>query len=94
MLVRGVNHVVDYVDDLLVHTPTWEEDVRTLRELFRRLQKANFSVRPINCVLGTKRITFLGLEEEAINLQEENVEKVPDCVKTKNEEGSSIFRFS
>ncbi|GFO13521.1 Zinc finger protein [Plakobranchus ocellatus] len=46
MILRGMEYVVEYVDDLLVHTPTWEDYVNTLRELFKRLQRANFTVRP------------------------------------------------
>ncbi|GFN83226.1 Zinc finger protein [Plakobranchus ocellatus] len=51
-LERGVNHVDDYVDDILVHTPTWEKDMRTL---LKRLQQANFKLRPTKCVLGVQR---------------------------------------
>ncbi|GFN89493.1 hypothetical protein PoB_001599900 [Plakobranchus ocellatus] len=29
MLVRGMNYVVDYIDNLLVHSPTWENQMRT-----------------------------------------------------------------
>ncbi|GFN88815.1 Zinc finger protein [Plakobranchus ocellatus] len=53
MLVRGMDYVVDYKDDLLVHTPTW---VKTLRELFRQLQTANVIVRPKKCVLEANTI--------------------------------------
>ncbi|GFO40787.1 Zinc finger protein [Plakobranchus ocellatus] len=78
MLVRGMNHVVDYVDDLLAHTPFWEYHVRTLREFSRRQQGGNFTVRPTKCVLGARTTDFLGhrLGEGAIGLQDENVEKV------------------
>ncbi|GFN78230.1 hypothetical protein PoB_000473600 [Plakobranchus ocellatus] len=39
MLARWKNYVEDYVADLLVNTPTLENHVRTLSELFRRLQQ-------------------------------------------------------
>ncbi|GFN74236.1 Zinc finger protein [Plakobranchus ocellatus] len=62
MLVRGMNHVVDYVEDLLVDTPTWEDIVGTLRELFRR--QVNIIVRPRQHVLGAKMIDFLVIGSE------------------------------
>ena len=31
----GMDNVVDYIDDLLVYTWTWEEHVQTLKELFK-----------------------------------------------------------
>ncbi|GFN87121.1 Zinc finger protein [Plakobranchus ocellatus] len=77
MLVRGMNHVVDYVEDLLVHTMTWKNHMRTLRELFSRLQQANFIVRPTKCVLKARTIDFAGhrLGEGAFSLQDEKWRK-------------------
>ncbi|GFS26056.1 zinc finger protein [Elysia marginata] len=51
-LLCGMDNVVDYIDDLLVHTETWEAHVETLAELFGRLREVNFTVRPVRCVLG------------------------------------------
>ncbi|GFO49548.1 Pol polyprotein [Plakobranchus ocellatus] len=78
MLAREMDYVVDYVDDLLVHTPTLENHVKTLRELFRRLQQANFTVRPKKYVPGAKAIDFPGhrLGERTIGLEDEHVEKI------------------
>ncbi|GFN83855.1 Zinc finger protein [Plakobranchus ocellatus] len=55
MLLRGMDYVVDYVD-----IPTWEDNIRSLRDLFRRLQRANVTVRPTKYVLGARTINFLG----------------------------------
>ena len=33
-LLDDMDNVVDYIDDLLVHTRTLEEQVQTLKELF------------------------------------------------------------
>ncbi|GFR65350.1 zinc finger protein [Elysia marginata] len=76
-LLCGMDNVVDYIDDLLVHTETWEAHVETLAELFRRLRVANFTVRLVKCVLGSSTIDFLGhrLGQGTISLQDENVEK-------------------
>ncbi|GFN94674.1 Zinc finger protein [Plakobranchus ocellatus] len=42
-LLCGMDNVVDYIDDMLIHTETWEAHVKTLSELFKRLQEANFT---------------------------------------------------
>ena len=34
-LLEGMDNVVDYIDDLLVHTKTWEEHLDVLEELFK-----------------------------------------------------------
>ncbi|GFO39480.1 Zinc finger protein [Plakobranchus ocellatus] len=76
-LLCGMDNVVDYIDELLIHTETWEAHVKTQSELFRRLQEANFAVRPVKCLLGSRTVDFLGhsLGRGAIGLQDENVEK-------------------
>ncbi|GFO06249.1 Pol polyprotein [Plakobranchus ocellatus] len=78
MLVRGMDYVMDYKDVLLVYRPTMEDHVWTLREHFKRLQWANFTVRPTKCALWARMIDFLGhrLGEGTIGLQAESVEKV------------------
>ncbi|GFN74007.1 Zinc finger protein [Plakobranchus ocellatus] len=51
--------------------------MKTLSELFKRLQEANFIVRQVKCLLGSRTVDFLGhiLGRGAIGLQDENVEK-------------------
>ena len=39
-MLHGMNCVVSYIDDILVHSKTWSEHVSTLRELFERLEAA------------------------------------------------------
>ena len=36
-MVRGMDHVDSYIDDILVHTKTWEDHVSTLQELCSRM---------------------------------------------------------
>ncbi|GFO25735.1 Zinc finger protein [Plakobranchus ocellatus] len=88
-----MDNVVDYIDDLLIHTGTWEAHVKTLSELFKRLQKANFTVRPVKCLLGSRTVDFLGhsLSRGAIGLQDENVEKVRNAPRPKTKREVRVF---
>ena len=58
MAVDGMDNVVDYIDDLLVHTRILEEHVQTLKELFKRLKAANLVSRPTKCVFGATQVDF------------------------------------
>ncbi|GFO38418.1 Zinc finger protein [Plakobranchus ocellatus] len=78
-LLCGMNNVVDYIDDLLIHTETWEAHVKTLNELFKRHQEANFTVRPVKLGPG------------AIGLQDENVEKVRNAPRPKTKREVRAF---
>ncbi|GFN83140.1 Zinc finger protein [Plakobranchus ocellatus] len=92
-LLCGMDNVVDYIDDLLIHTETWEAHVKTLSELFERLQEANFTVRPVKCLLGSRTVDFLGhsLGRGAIGLQDENVEKVRNAPRPKTKREVRAF---
>ncbi|GFO09680.1 Zinc finger protein [Plakobranchus ocellatus] len=92
-LLCGMDNVVDYIDDLLIHTETWEAHVKTLSELFQRLQEANFTVRPVKCLLGSRTVDFLGhsLGRGAIGLQDENVEKVRNAPRPKTKREIRAF---
>ena len=78
-LLHGLENVEFYWDDILVHTRTWEEHIKALRELFRRLLAAgmtlSFGVNSVNSV------DFLvhRLEEGLIGLHEDNVTKIRDA---------------
>jgi len=59
-LLQGLVGVESYIDDIVVHSPTWEEHVASLDCLFARLKKHGLTVRPSKCSLGFSEIDFLG----------------------------------
>ena len=67
-----------YIDDIIVHTETWEEHMDILEELFKRIKSANLTVRPTKCKFGYTKVDFLGrhVGEGEIEFHENNVEKI------------------
>ena len=59
-LLRGIKNVHNYIDDILIHTKTWEEHLQRVKEVFTRLQKANLTARPTKCFIGFTEVEFLG----------------------------------
>ena len=59
-LFSRIDNVVNYIDDILVHTSTWKDHIVTLNKVFHILQEANLSARPSKCFLGFSYIEFLG----------------------------------
>ena len=84
-VLRGLKNVEYYWDDILVHTPTWEEHLVALRELFQRLSEAHLTIRPSKCILGTDNVDFIGhrLSEGLKGLHESNVEKIKAAPRPK-----------
>ena len=92
-LLHGLDNVEFYWDDILVHTHTWEEHIKALQELFRRLLADGMTIRLTKCLFGVNTVDFLGhrLEEGLIGLHEDNnMTKIRDAPKTNNEEASTI----
>ena len=59
-LLHKMDNVVNYIDDILIHTSSWEQHMNALKELFRRLRSANLTARPSKCFIGCDTIEFLG----------------------------------
>ncbi|XP_071510123.1 uncharacterized protein [Diadema antillarum] len=59
-LLSGLKGVVNYIDDILVHSDTWEQHLDTLGLLFQRLRDANLTARPSKCSVGHSQVEFLG----------------------------------
>lgn len=59
-LLRGLKGIDNFMDDILVHSTTWEEHMIALEVLFKRLQGANLTAKPSKCIIGTETVQFLG----------------------------------
>ena len=82
-LLRGLDNIECYWDGILFLTRTWEEHIKALRELFRRLLAAGMTIRPTKCLFGVNTVDFLGhrLEEGLIGLHEHNVTKIRNALR-------------
>lgn len=69
------------IDDLLIHTKTWDEHVTVLKQVFQALRESNLTARPTKCELGRKNIVFLGhtIGEGTIDPKPDLVDKIQKC---------------
>ena len=63
-LIEDLDSVDFYWEDILVHTRTWEEHIKALRELFARLLETGMTFRPTKCSFGASCVDFLGHQLE------------------------------
>ena len=84
-LVRGLRKILEgmpgvgsYIDNIVIYNDSWEDHIRTLKELFGRLRKARITARPTKCLLGASRMEFLGHQVggDVITPSRDNLEKV------------------
>ena len=99
-LARGMRKLIDdlddvdnYVDDIIVHTETWEGHLVGVDELFHRLSEAKLTARPTKCVMGAKAIKVIGhqVSEGIKGLQEENVRKIEGATRPKTKKQVRAF---
>ena len=77
-VLEGLSGVCSYINDIVVYSDSWEEHLRTLKELFGRLRRARITARPTKCFLGANRMEFLGHEivGDVITPSGDNLEKI------------------
>ena len=73
-----MDHVHNYVDDILVHTSAWNEHMEALNELFGRLAFASVTARPSKCLIATDNIDFIGhtIRHGVLGLHDDNIKKI------------------
>lgn len=49
-----------YLDDVLIYSPTFEDHLRSLREVFSWIQTAGLTLNPKKCHLSRDHVVFLG----------------------------------
>ena len=63
MMSKLLGHRVDVVsffDDVLIFSNTWDEHVKSIREVFAILRDSNLSIRPKKSEIGFFEIAFIG----------------------------------
>jgi Reverse transcriptase (RNA-dependent DNA polymerase)/RNase H-like domain found in reverse transcriptase/Integrase zinc binding domain/Integrase core domain len=58
--LKDIPNVIVYIDDLLIHTHSHEQQIETLRRVFARLQKHNLKINLKKCFFGSTNVAYLG----------------------------------
>jgi len=59
-VLGDLDNVCTYVDDIIIHTDTFESHLIVLRQVFQRLEKAKLMVKPSKVSLCKSSVFFLG----------------------------------
>lgn len=59
-VLRGLDFVFPYIDDLCIASTSLEEHRRHLRIIFQRLRENNLAINLAKCEFGKSQLTFLG----------------------------------
>jgi hypothetical protein len=82
-----------FVDDLNVHSETWDDHIRHLGAVLSKLREVNLKLNPSKCCFAAKSVTFLGhvVNREGIRPDPGKVEVVLHFPTPKNVTGVRSF---
>ncbi|XP_062615055.1 uncharacterized protein LOC134276789 [Saccostrea cucullata] len=96
-ILKGLEHTDSFVDDILIHTETFEEHITELRKVLERLQRAQLTAKPSKCELAQTRLEYLGHVIGGGTLQPTNkkLRAIQEASRpeTKKQSNSQITRF-
>lgn len=74
-----------YLDDLVLATPTFEEHLELLRDVFQRLREANLKINPEKCQFCRTELRYLGhvINSQGVNTDPEKVRAIVDFLQPK-----------
>ena len=59
-LLHGMTGVDNYIDDIIIHTQTMDEQVKVHSEVFGRIRVAGLTIKPSKCFIAYSKVNFLG----------------------------------
>ena len=76
--LADLTNVLVYIDDIIVHSTSFEEHVERLEAVFARLEKAGLKLKPVKCHLFQKQVRYLGhiLSERGIETDPEKTRAI------------------
>ena len=75
-----------FIDDGLIQSKTWDEHLRHLELVFRKLREYNLKIKRNKCHFALKTIKYCGyvLDEEGIRVEVDRVKAIQDLPEPKN----------
>jgi hypothetical protein len=80
-IIHGLADVDHYVDDVIIHSKTWQEHVATLEKVLERIQEAGLTIRPSKCMVGYREIDFTGhtIGNGTVTTETDKIEKIKNA---------------
>ena len=77
-VIEGLEGIIMYIDDLLVHSDMHEKQIDILEKLFQQLVQNGIKVNLDKCVFGNKNVSYLGfrLTEKGIILGSDKLKAI------------------
>lgn len=92
-LFKGIPGVLGYSDDWLIASPTFDDHITILSQVFKRISESGFLLKPSKCIFAQKKVQFLGrlVSASGVEVLPESVKPILDMPSPKNKKTLSQF---
>ena len=92
-VIRDIEGVMGYIDDVMIHSSTWQEHVELLEKVLLRFRQYNLKINARKSTFGAQECEYLGFRigEEGIRPIEEKCTAIKDTARPKTI--SEVRRF-
>ena len=90
-VLRNLENVSFYFDNILVHTKTWDDHISTLKKVISRLREFGLTVKPSKCKFGFKNINYFGFNIGEGEIRPQSV-KIRDLLETEMPRNKKALR--
>jgi hypothetical protein len=59
-VLRGLQNILFYIDDVLIHTDTHERHLEALEQVLMRLHRHHLKINLDKCLFGNQQVSYLG----------------------------------
>jgi hypothetical protein len=93
LMLGGMDHTDNFVDDVLTHTKFWDSHLITLRELFESVKQAGLTLKPSKCYFGFTNISFLGhvVTSGTLSTETDKVDKILNAPRPRTKKEVRAF---
>ena len=86
IVLRGIENVTFYFDNIFIYSTNFDSHIRTLREVLERLRQHGLTANPSKCFIGYPSLNYLGFEVGEGNIQtlDENISSIVNFEKPKS----------
>ena len=90
---RRLDHVENFVDDILVHTETWQQHLLALQRMFERLSQMCITAKPSKCFVGFPQLDFVGhvVGDGCLQPNPKKLEKIQNCPRPETKNRCVLF---
>lgn len=80
---------INYIDDILIFSKTWEEHIKHIEELLDIMNKEGFKIKLSKCKFASKSVKYLGhfIQENKISPAQENLDAIKKLKRPTDKSG-------